>query len=286
MANELFQVDNLNDLGRAFYNPESEATSLIDIDMLLIACRIEITKRYEVEAGPGLSPAGRTPLPLCVLPELALGVEVIDPETSLPVRVNGRADWGVAYRGRGDPAEEGARIGVVEAKGREMFSTAEAQLVLYICMLEQSIDLCSSMLCSRNSRDCMLEQDRLLCPGMLPSAPAISIPGNCQGASDQAREEEKNRTRFFQRRNTFRVRNTGIIPKSDVFTSDHMFNEPSVLKTIFNFTLTLFDNSMKSTPQTSPTVEPSRLEWEIEEYDKLIWAQAYRERRGGQVTAD
>lgn len=155
---------------------------------------------------PCLSPAGRTPLPLCVFPELALGVEVIDPETSLPVRVNGRADWGVDYRGRGDPAEEGARISVVEAKGREMFLTVEAQLVLYICMLEQSIDLCSSMLCSRNSRDCMLElpryssmleQDHLLCPGMLPSAPAISIPGNCQGASDQAREEEQNRPRFF-----------------------------------------------------------------------------------------
>lgn len=77
------------------------------------------------------------PLPLCVFPELELAVTIIDPHNpSRIVRVAGRADWALGYGTRED-ALSGAVLIAVEAKRRENFGQAEAQLLTYLAVLRQ-----------------------------------------------------------------------------------------------------------------------------------------------------
>ncbi len=71
-----------------------------------------------------------------VYPELELAVEVMDPKTKEKVRVAGRADWGFGYSGRND-ATHGTFLVAMEAKRRELFSSAEPQLLTYLAILRE-----------------------------------------------------------------------------------------------------------------------------------------------------
>jgi hypothetical protein len=71
-----------------------------------------------------------------VYPEVELAVEVMDPNTNEKVRVTGRADWGFGYGGR-NGATHGTFLVAMEAKRRDLFSTAERQLVTYLAILRE-----------------------------------------------------------------------------------------------------------------------------------------------------
>ena len=100
---------------------------------LLVPCRLQIAKNHSAEARHA---APQTPLPLMIFPELSVGVDLIDLETTLPVRVTGRADWGIGF-GERRRTGEGTVMGMIEVKRREAFSSAEPQLLAYLAILRQ-----------------------------------------------------------------------------------------------------------------------------------------------------
>lgn len=71
-----------------------------------------------------------------MFPELGLAVYMTDPTTGIPIQVHGRADWGLGY-GTREGVAEGTFLGVMEAKQRETFSTAERQLLVYLAMIRE-----------------------------------------------------------------------------------------------------------------------------------------------------
>lgn len=76
-------------------------------------------------------------LPLCVFPELELSVTILDPShPTYVIRIAGRADWALGYGAR-DDALTGAVLIAVEAKRRENFGQAEAQLLTYLAILRE-----------------------------------------------------------------------------------------------------------------------------------------------------
>lgn len=87
--------------------------------MVLMACTV---KGHTKGAGKASNS------PLRIFPKLNIEVEVTDRATSHPVRVTGRADWGIGYADRRG-AGEGTVIAVVEAKKRSTFSAGESQLL-------------------------------------------------------------------------------------------------------------------------------------------------------------
>ena len=77
-----------------------------------------------------------TPLPLIIFPELSVDVGLLDPETGLPVRVTGRADWGIGY-GKRTCAAKGAAVGMIVLKRREDFAKGEPELLAYLAIIRQ-----------------------------------------------------------------------------------------------------------------------------------------------------
>jgi hypothetical protein len=71
-----------------------------------------------------------------VFPELEVYVDVVHPRTKENIRFTGRADWGFGYGGR-DGVEHGTFLVAIEAKRREVFSTAEKQLLSYLAILRE-----------------------------------------------------------------------------------------------------------------------------------------------------
>ena len=71
-----------------------------------------------------------------IYPEVELSVEIMEPTTKENIRVTGRADWGFGYSGR-NGAAHGTFLGAMEAKQRDLFSTAEQQLLTYLTILRE-----------------------------------------------------------------------------------------------------------------------------------------------------
>lgn len=69
-------------------------------------------------------------------PELELAVDMTDSNTNETTHVSQRADWGFGYSGRNDIAH-GTFLVAIEAKRRELFSTAEKQLLTYLAILRE-----------------------------------------------------------------------------------------------------------------------------------------------------
>lgn len=127
------------------YDDATEATSRIAVDMMLIACKLHVMKLHsilfrpkkrKVASRPGTPQDSEVREMVRIYPEIELAVEVVDPHMNEKVRVTGRADWGFGYSGR-DGAAHGTFLVAMEAKRRDLFSTAERQLLTYLAILRE-----------------------------------------------------------------------------------------------------------------------------------------------------
>jgi hypothetical protein len=125
----------------------SEASSRIAVDIMLVQCKLFLTqlhpehfstKRKKTTTcpstpGPQRIDSGQV---VKIFPELEVYVDVEHPKTETSIRVTGRADWGFGYGGRVS-VEDGTFLVAIEAKRRELFSTAETQLMTYLAILRE-----------------------------------------------------------------------------------------------------------------------------------------------------
>jgi len=127
------------------YNDATDATSRIAVDMMLIACNLHVMdlhsthfspKKRKVASRSGISQDSEVREMVRIYPEVELAVEVMDPNMNEKVRVTGRADWGFGYSGR-DDAAHGIFLVAMAAKRRDLFSTAELQLLTYLAILRE-----------------------------------------------------------------------------------------------------------------------------------------------------
>ncbi|KAL0631583.1 hypothetical protein Q9L58_009554 [Maublancomyces gigas] len=134
---------NLANLEKAFYDERSEASCRIAVDYMLVAAKVCV---YELHPPPTRSAkrlktlgtptdSHKPPEPLHIFPELELEVTVADAHAN-PILVNGRADWALGYKTRSD-ALDGTVLVAIEAKRRDRFGAAEAQLLTYLAILRQ-----------------------------------------------------------------------------------------------------------------------------------------------------
>lgn len=133
---------NIANLEKAFYDDRSEASCRIAVDYMIVAAKLHI---HELHPHPTRSAKrvrtlqstyGPTmPQTLHVFPELELQITVPD-EYANPVQVTGRADWALGYSTRTE-ALDGTVLVAIEAKRRDQFSAAEAQLLTYLAILRQ-----------------------------------------------------------------------------------------------------------------------------------------------------
>ena len=128
------------------YDDATEATSRIAVDIMLIACKLHIMCLHPTHFSPKkqkLAVRPDTPQDMeareivKIYPEVELAVEVVEPGTNEKVRVTGRADWGFGYSGR-NGAAHGTFLVAMEAKRRDLFSTAERQLLTYLAILRET----------------------------------------------------------------------------------------------------------------------------------------------------
>lgn len=138
-------ADNLNDLYEVLYDDTTEATSRMAVDMMLIAYKLHIMEKYshlfspkkrKASSRPGTPQEIPIPERMKIYPEIEMAVDVVDPITKEDVRVTGRADWAFGYGSR-DAAIDGTFLVAVEAKCRDLFSTAETQLLAYLAILRE-----------------------------------------------------------------------------------------------------------------------------------------------------
>ena len=127
------------------YDDATEATSRIAVDMMLIACKLHVMelhpthfspKKRKVASRPGTPESSEIQEMVRVYPEVELAVKVMHPTKNEEVCVTGRADWGFGYSGRNDVAH-GTFFVVMEAKQRDLFSSAERQLLTYLAILRE-----------------------------------------------------------------------------------------------------------------------------------------------------
>ncbi|KAH0541712.1 hypothetical protein FGG08_003804 [Glutinoglossum americanum] len=137
--------DNLHDLSRALYDEDSKATCRVAVDMMLIACKLHLidhcpedstSKKRKTASCPSTPQLSDPREVVRVFPELDVHIDVMHPGTKQTIRVTGRADWGFGY-GERDGAQHGTFLVAVEAKRRELFSTAETQLLTYMAILRE-----------------------------------------------------------------------------------------------------------------------------------------------------
>lgn len=134
---------NLANLEKAFYDEHSEASCRIAVDYMLVAAKVCVhelhppptrsAKRLKTLGTP--TDSHKPPEPLHIFPELELEVTVADAHAN-PILVNGRADWALGYKTRSD-ALDGTVLVAIEAKRRDRFGAAEAQLLTYLAILRQ-----------------------------------------------------------------------------------------------------------------------------------------------------
>ncbi len=127
------------------YDDATEATSRIAVDMMLIACKLHVMELHSTRFSPkkrkaasrsGTSQDSEVREMVRIYPEVELAVEVMDPNMNEKVRVTARADWGFGYSGR-DGAAHGTFLVAMAAKRRDLFSTAERQLLTYLAILRE-----------------------------------------------------------------------------------------------------------------------------------------------------
>lgn len=133
---------NISNLEKAFYDDRSEATCRIAVDYMIVAAKLLINelhpqptrsaKRLKTLHGTGTPAAPQT---LYVFPEHELQITVPD-ECANPVLVTGRADRALGYRTRTEVLD-GTVLVMIEAKRRDQFAAAEAQLLTYLAILRQ-----------------------------------------------------------------------------------------------------------------------------------------------------
>lgn len=107
---------HLQEFYKARYDPNCEATSRIAADLVIITCSLKPQQIHHAHYGRrNLNPAGSDGL-LTLYPELNLSTMVSDPTKHTPLRISGRADWGVGYGAR--TADGGKRSYVIAVKDK------------------------------------------------------------------------------------------------------------------------------------------------------------------------
>ena len=92
---------NLEELRTSIYNPDSEATCRIGIDLMLLQCTLLLQRKLLDGSDKTKSP--RTPSKrtrknhVSLFPEAEINVDVKNRCTGEVVKVNGRADWAFGY---------------------------------------------------------------------------------------------------------------------------------------------------------------------------------------------
>lgn len=130
---------NLANLEKVFYDERSEASCRIAVDYMLVAAKVCVHELHPPRAPPNaLGPptdSHKPPEPLHIFPKPELEVIVADAYAN-PILVNGRADWALGYKTPSD-ALDGTILVAIEAKRRDRFGAAEAQLLTYLAILRQ-----------------------------------------------------------------------------------------------------------------------------------------------------
>lgn len=91
------------------------------------------TKKRKVACRPATPQDNEVRETIRDYPKTELAVEVTDPSTKEKNRVTGRADWGFGY-GRNNVAHGTFLVGM-EAKRRDLLSTEEQQLLIYLAII-------------------------------------------------------------------------------------------------------------------------------------------------------
>lgn len=155
-------------LSKAGYDRDSEATSRIRIDLMMVEAIIaarelikeeqrkdpDLNKKVSVsmdvddsvsstpfpsaqELRPS-TPQQRKPQELVIYPELDLSVEIVDTSDAdhpRKIRVTGKADWSIAYGPR-KSINHGRALLAVKAKSKTTFSSARCQLLTYLVIMK------------------------------------------------------------------------------------------------------------------------------------------------------
>ncbi|RPB29950.1 hypothetical protein L211DRAFT_53330 [Terfezia boudieri ATCC MYA-4762] len=155
-------------LSKAGYDRDSEATSRIRIDLMMVEARIAARELIKEEKekdpdlnekvlasmdidnsasltlhpfAPKLRPSTlqqRKPQELVIYPELGLSMEIVDTsdaDYSKKMRVTSKADWSILY----DPhksIDHRRALFAVEAKSKTTFSSARCQLLTYLAIIK------------------------------------------------------------------------------------------------------------------------------------------------------
>lgn len=136
----------MKDLETARYDPDSEATSRIAIDIILVQCRKHLLQKDTQEksetnvadaANPSTLPNARAPVQqVTVFPESTLSIDMPNKSVSDGiVLVAGRADQALGYSTCG---RQGALLIAIAAKQRTKFAEGEDQLLAYLAILRES----------------------------------------------------------------------------------------------------------------------------------------------------
>lgn len=245
---------NLRDLAAVSYYRDSEATSRLAIDFILIQCLKHLSED-DIETNVAGATKLSTPTKAAVgmkrvqlFPESSMSIDM--PNKSVPnswFRFTGRADWSLGYNPNvdslgGPSGDEGSLLIAIEAKQRSKFHEGEAQLIAYLTIL----------------RECRIK----------------------------ARKTNHVIQGFYSDGSQFRficIKGDGKIEQSPLFTisfSSRETNKPMVfrerdLQMVFSFIVTMIDTAMKSTPNVTPTKPGPKWDREIHDYDRVVWGKAW-----------
>jgi hypothetical protein len=180
--------------------------------------------------------------------------------------------------------QDGTFLVAIDAKRRELFSTAETQLLTYLAILRKQqksagkINAVIQGFYTNGYRYCFMTINT---EGIVDASRTFNIHNpRCEGLSPTAwwslsLPQPKGTNRWL----------VGHRSQRTIYTCLDQGPDTQDTKTVFNFIIAILESAIKSSPNVSPTKPTARQEKEVSNYREEVWDRIYLSGVGTQISA-